>query len=181
MKKLITTASLLILFPMLVSAQSAPSTDHPSRGDGYLFFGLGNVSNNGANGFSTKFAVVEHVGGGGEVFLYKGLGVGAEVGYAHWGANGNVAWIPSGDVLFHLRGNKPRARVDPFVLGGISGYIPTSHGNRGSVADNLGGGVNLWFSKYYALRLEFRDYTTGELNLAPGRNYASFRIGVTFR
>ena len=80
MKKLMATAALLILFPMLASAQDA---GHHYRGDGYLFFGLGNGSNNGGNGFSNGSALVEHVGGGGELNLYQGLGLGTELGYAN--------------------------------------------------------------------------------------------------
>ena len=167
---------------MLASAQSTPSADHPNRADGYLFFGLGNGSNNGMSGFSYGSAVVEHVGGGGEVNLYAGFGVGAELGYAHWSqGTWGAAWTPSGNLLFHLRGNKTRGLVDPFVVGGASAYIPTTHQSRGSPAVNLGGGVNLWFSKRSALRLEFRDYVTSAHYLQPGANYASFRVGVTFR
>jgi hypothetical protein len=183
MKKLIATASLLILFPMLALAQSAPSADHAYRGDGYLFFGLGNGTNYAINGRAIGSAVVEQVGGGGEVNLYSGFGVAAELGYAHWsqGPSG-AAWTPSGDLLLHFKRNKTRGLVDPFVFGGVSGYIPTTYGARGSWAVNFGGGVNLWFSKHTALRLEFRDYaTTSSHDLQPGGNYASFRVGVTFR
>ena len=176
MKTFIVTSALLILVPTSALAQSASGPDHTYRGDGYFFFGLGGGSFGGSG-------VVEHVGAGGELNLYKGFGVAAELGYAHWGRGGvgGTAWTPSTDLLLHLRGNKARGLVDPFVFAGASAYIPTAHGARGSPSVNLGGGVNLWFSKHTALRLEFRDYVTGTDELAPGANYASARIGVTFR
>ena len=87
-----------------------------------------------------------------------------------------------GFLLFHMRGNKTRGLVDTFVFGGASVYIPTTYGVRGSRAGNFGGGVNLWFSKHTALRLEFRDYVKNNAyDLQPAQNYASFRVGVTFR
>jgi len=182
MKKLMAAAGLVLLLPGLAWAQSEPSADRPNRGDGYFFFALGNGSNNGGNGYSNGSAVVEHVGGGGEVNLYAGFGLGAELGYAHWSqGTWGAAWVPSGDMLFHFRGATTRRRVDPFVLGGISGYNPATYESRGSPAVNLGGGVNLWFTKHAALRLEFRDYATTRQELEPGPNSASFRFGVTFR
>jgi hypothetical protein len=187
MRRLIATAAWLLLVPTLALAQAAQSTDHQPRGDGYFFFGIvgiGSGSYNGAYGLSSGSTFVVHGGGGGgEVNLYHGLGLGGELGYAHWssGASGS-AWIPSVDLLMHLRANKPRSLVDPFLSGGPSAYIPTQYGTRGSPAFNFGGGVNLWLSKHAALRCEFRDYVAANSgNLQPGQNYASFRFGVTFR
>jgi len=174
------------LVPILGLAQAAQNADHQPRGDGYFFIsvvGVGSGSYNGEYGISSGSAFVVHVGGGGEVNLYHGLGLGGELGYAHWssGASGS-AWIPSVDLLMHLRANKPRSLVDPFLSGGPSAYIPTQYGTRGSPAFNFGGGVNLWLSKHAALRCEFRDYVAANSgNLQPGQNYASFRFGVTFR
>ncbi len=72
MKRLIAAATLWAIMPALASAQSR---DHPSRGQGYLFFGLGNAE-------CCASPVVKHVGVGGE-FLGEGVGFGAEVGYGN--------------------------------------------------------------------------------------------------
>jgi hypothetical protein len=173
MKKLIATAALLLVVPMLASAQDA---DHQYHGQGYGFCGLGT-----SMGYPFDHPTVWQVGFGGEGFLYKGLGLGAELGYVHWGPNENQAWMPSGDVSYHFRGNRARARVDPFVLSGASGYLPTSHGARGAPAGNFGGGVNLWFEKHAALRLEVRDHVSQNGSFGPGNHYLSFRVGITFR
>jgi len=172
MKKLIARAALLLLVPMFASAQDA---DRQYHGQGYGFFGLGTSMS-----YSFYHPTVWQLGFGGEGFLYK-VGLGAELGYVHWGANENQAWMPSGDVSYHFRGNRARARVDPFVLGGATMYAPTSHGARGAPAGNFGGGVNLWFQELAALRLEVRDHVSNNRSFGPGNHYLSFRVGITFR
>jgi hypothetical protein len=112
--------------------------------------------------------------------LYKGLGVGAEVGYARWKRYDGDAWIVSGDFSYHFRRSAPRGGVDPFVLGGITGFFPTSTG-RGAPAGNFGGGVNVWLTEHAALRLEVRDHVNTVAGDYPGPHYVSFRFGVTFR
>jgi len=179
MKKLIARVALLLLVPMLASAQDA---DHQYHGQGYGFFGLGTSWGNPLYSPGYPYhPAIEQVGFGGEGFLYKGLGLGAELGWAYWGSVENQAWMPSGDVSYHFRGNRARARVDPFVLSGASGYLPTSHGARGAPAGNFGGGVNLWFEKHAALRLEVRDHVSQNGSFGPGNHYLSFRVGITFR
>jgi hypothetical protein len=159
--------------PALALAQNA---DHRYRGQGYFFFGLGTAATYGYR------HVIEHVGGGGEGFLYKGFGMGGEAGYAHWGRGEFAqAWVGSVDGSYHFRRSAPRGGVDPFVLVGATGYFPTSHGERGSPAGNFGGGVNLWLKAHAALRLEVRDHVTSGGGFGPQNHYVSFRVGVTFR
>jgi hypothetical protein len=171
MKKLIATAVLLLTVPMLASAQDA---DHPYRGQGYFFFGWGT----GTSAYLRP--LIFHVGGGGEGFLYKGLGFGAEAGYATWGGYYQKAVIASGDFSYHFRRHARRGGVDPFVLGGASFVGPAqSGGGRGSPAGNFGGGANLWLAKHAALRFEFRDIVGAQF--WPYSHYISFRVGMTFR
>ncbi len=176
MKKLIATAGLLLVLPMFASAQEA---DHQYRGQGYFFFGLGTA------GIYVSRRAIEHIGFGGEGFLYKGVGAGAEAGYAHWGSYPyqyqKDGWIASGDVSYHFRRSAPHGGVDPFVLIGVTGYFPTSEG-RGAPAGNFGGGVNIWLRERAALRLEVRDHVNpDDSNGWPGVHYISFRVGLTFR
>ena len=173
MKRLIMTAALLLLVPPLASAQSP---DNQYRGQGYVFFGWG-------TGTPSYFVhpFIEHVGGGGEGFLYKGLGFGAEAGYATWGGCCNSAWIASGDFSYHFGRHARRGRVDPFVLAGVSFVGPTQvGGGRGSPAGNYGGGANLWIAKHAALRLEFRDVVDAT-QFWSYTHYISWRAGMTFR
>ena len=174
MKRLITTAAFVLAVPTLASAQNA---DHQYRGQGYFFFGLGTRTSPG----SSRLGVIEHLGFGGEGFLYKGFGVGVEAGYAHWGPYADQAWTGSGDASYHFRRSAPRGGVDPFVLIGVTGYFPASEG-RGAPAGNFGGGVNIWVRERAALRLEARDHVNPDNgNGWPGTHYVSFRVGLTFR
>ena len=172
MKNFFTTAVLVLLTTTPARAQGI---DHLSRGEGYCSFALG------AGSVSANSGAVEHFGGGAE-YIYKGVGIGGELGYAHWGRGAwGKAWVPSVDLSRHVLGDKTPTKIEPFVLIGVSAYIPTEPGARGAPAVNFGGGVNFWLRKHTALRAEFRDYVALSPQLDPGRNYASFRIGLTFR
>jgi hypothetical protein len=172
MKRLVATAALLLMAPALASAQDA---DHRYRGQGYVFFGWG-------TGTPSYFRpLILHVGGGGEGFLYKGLGFGAEAGYASQGRAYPNAAIASGDFSYHFRRHARPGRVDPFVLGGASFVGPThKEGGRGSPAGNFGGGASLWIAEHAALRFEFRD-VVGATQFWSYTHYLSWRVGMTFR
>jgi hypothetical protein len=181
MKKLIATAGLLLVVPMLASAQNA---DHQYNGQGYLFFA------EGATGPATF-----HFGGGGEGFVYKGLGLGAELEHsAGWSSGTSLGtWIGSADVSYHFGASTKNRKLEPFVTGGytfffIRGISPSTDFANGG---NFGCGVNIWLKKHAALRLEIRDSVGGRnisIDYEPwGTSYlapqhlVSFRIGVTFR
>ena len=114
-----------------------------------------------------------HTGAGGEFLVYKGLGVGTEIGYftpwSDW-SSGLAIWSLDGS--YHFTRNR---RLSPFVTGGYS------LGFRSRTANliNFGGGVNYWFRSGSGIRLEFRD----NVNTEYFRNlhYISFRIGYSFR
>ena len=174
MKMLIARAVLLLTMPALLWAQDA---DHPYRGQGYLFFGAGP-----GTGGPTK-PVFKQVGGGGEGFLYKGLGVGAEVEYANPSEGSNEftnALVGSAYFSYHFGRHAKRGKVDPFALGGFSVVGPAqAGGGRGSLAGNFGGGANWWLATHAALRFEFRDVVGAKF--WPYDHVLSFRLGVTFR
>jgi hypothetical protein len=177
MKKLTAIAVLVLMVPMLASAQD---TDHQYHGQGYGFYGIGTSLTYPY--YRSTGSAIQQVGFGGEGFLFKGLGLGGEISYVDWGGFGNQAWLPAVDWSYHLRGNRARARVDPFALGGVSVYVPTMHGNRGDAAGNFGGGVNYWLRPHLALRFEVRDTVNGSCcSFGPGNHYLSFRFGITFR
>jgi hypothetical protein len=176
MEKIIRTAVLILAIPIVASAQDA---DHQYRGQGYGFYGIGGSLTN-PNPY--YHPVAQEGGFGGEGFLFKGLGMGGELSYVHWGPYGDQAWLPSVDVSYHKLGNRARAQIDPFALGGISVYVPTMHGARGDPAGDFGGGVNFWFQRHAAMRFEVRDTVNGDnSNFGPGNHYLSFRFGATFR
>jgi len=76
-KRFIAAAALLLMAPAMAPAQNA---NPPYRGQSYLFFGLGP----GTGSYWSANTLIKQVGFGGEGFLYKGLGAGAEAAYASW-------------------------------------------------------------------------------------------------
>jgi len=122
-------------------------------------------------------------GFGGELLGRRGFGMGIELGYAgpDWSFSGNGAvGVGSVNGSYHLFGRQSRRKVDPFVSGGYSVYF----GDRTRLPSgfNVGGGLNLWFIKHAALRLEIR----GQDGISQGGSsqftrFAAFRFGMTFR
>lgn len=173
MRTVVAATVLLICIPASLPAQNG---SRQYRGEGYLFFGLGD-----SRLYCYRCGAVVHVGGGGDLFLYKGLAAGAEVGYAHWGSyTSTQAWVGAGSISYHFRPPAAHGKIEPFILAGGTGFFPTSEG-RGAPAGHFGGGVNFWLRERTALRLEIRDTVSREGNGYPGPHYISFRVGVTFR
>jgi len=173
MKKLITTAALLLLVPLLTSAQEA---DHQYHGQGYVLFGEG-VTN----------SATYHLGVGGEMLVSKGFGFGGELAFL------SGERIGSADVSYHFGPSTKNRKVEPFVTGGYSffsapGNFPNTDFANGG---NFGCGVSIWLKKQAALRLEIRDSIGGRIlgiDYEPGytvndfpQHLVTFRIGVTFR
>ncbi len=159
MKKLTATAALLLVVSISASAQNA---DHQYRGQGYFFFA---PTTNDAS-ITTGF--------GGDAFVYRGLGLGAELAYAN---HDNGRGVGSANVSYHFL-HSAKYKVEPFVTGGFSLYF----GDGLGPGFNLGGGVSVWMSKRAALRFEVRDHEHGD---GPFDNdnhrFVAYRIGVTFR
>jgi hypothetical protein len=162
MHKLVWVAALMMLIPVLASAQS----QDVGRTQGYVFIAPGVRT----SGTSAQL----HVGGGVDALVYKGVGIGAELGY-----NGRLQAMRSGFGIFsvngsyHLTENARPKQFDPFVTGGYSLFFRSGTAN----ALNFGVGTNYWFSRKTGLRLEFRD----NVPFGGGGNFIGFRIGLTFR
>ncbi len=161
----------ILILSAVAQAQSVSNT--ASQADvygrhyfqGYLFAAPGTYV-----GFSESTATM-HVGGGGEALLYKGLGLGAEMGVL-WALRGSE---PLG--LFSVDGSyhfSRQRKFSPFLVGGYS--VTSGEGTRNLV--NYGGGVHYWFREKMGIRLEFRDhlYTDG-----TERHILSFRIAFALR
>lgn len=152
---------LIAVLALLSSTVAAQSSDY--RGQGYLFFGPGASSNFG----NTQGTF--HVGGGGEVFLYREVAAGAEIGYlAPWKSAGDGTGMFSLDGSLHF---DRTAKLIPFIT---AGYTRAG----GSNGVNFGGGIEWWLRERKGLRLEFRDHRMGA---ATNLYYLDFRIGLEFR
>jgi len=146
-----------------------PETEH--RAQGYAFFA--------PSGVFTKYGHTGtvHFGGGGEALVYKGIGIGAELGYlAPWKYMGSGIGMLSVDGSYHFTRNR---KVSPFITGGYSLAFRDGHINL----VNFGGGMNWWVTDRFGLRLEFRDHLYRQTRMYPTQNvhYLGGRIGVAFR
>ncbi|MFN7999369.1 MAG: hypothetical protein U0Q18_37470 [Bryobacteraceae bacterium] len=155
--------SLLALLPVAV-----PAADRyePSKGQGYVFYGPGRAPGGGTS---------QQMGVGAEGFVYRGLGIGAEIGYLF--PSGGFSYgigLASINGTYHL--NRGRlAKVSPFVTAGYSLAFREGHENL----YNFGGGVTWWMARRAGLRLEFRDYVWPGGN--GGQHTPQFQMGFTFR
>lgn len=161
MHKLVFVILMVVLLPIAAAAQSKER-----RGQGYVFVAPTTTSEGGA---------FLHIGGGGEGLVYKGLGVGGEIGYLGAGeALGNGVGVLSSNLSYHFRKASKSGKFAPFVTSGYSLVAPSDAVH----AFNFGGGMNWWFKDRIGLRLEFRDY----IPLQSGSSHLfGVRIGLAFR
>ena len=103
------------------------------------------------------------VGAGGEGLVYKGLGLGAQIGYlAPFRAGGDGFGIFSADGSYHFQHSK--LKLVPFVIGGYSVAFRSGTSSSGG---NFGGGVQYWMKDHLGLRFEFRDHVFSSEEDAP--------------
>jgi hypothetical protein len=168
MKRIAAAAVLLLVVPALASGQDEA---HHYPAEGYAFLGLG-----GAN--SPPSSLVEHVGLGGEVFLYKGVALAGEAGYARWTGYGDHLGVLSADFAYNFRLSRAASRFEPFIIGGY-----TAMGNHGfDSGANYGGGLTLWVRKRIGVRLGLRIYTGSSRSPdGPRGDYTELRMGFALR
>ena len=162
---------LVLLFAGVAAAQSpsastAPGSARTHRALGYIFAApgvyIGNVDS----------VATLHLGGGAEALIYRGLGIGAEIGVI-----GALQESRGGMGLFSVNGSyhfEQKGKISPFLTGGYS--VVGGRGIRNLV--NFGGGVNYWLREGKGIRLEFRDHFYMD---GSGRQLLGFRIGFVFR
>ena len=168
MRSFLGTTLILIMAPALTSAQD---TSTPFQGDGYLFIGGGDYADGNAH------YGISHVGGGGELQLAGGFGVGSELGVM--GQPGEGTGLFSIDPFYRFLHAGSKSRIVPFVNGGYT----CAFGNRGFTNSNtllnFGGGIDYWPTKHVGFRLEFRNYL--DYGYARTADYPALRVGVVFR
>ena len=172
MRVFTSVASVFFIFASSALAQEP----NRSRGQGYFFFALG-MGDNGPEGHQYQPDI--HLGAGGEGFIYKGLGVGAELGPFFPTKSGSPfsGWsdwavgLGSANLSYHFLPDTIDRKFEPFVTAGYSLFFRAGTFN----GYNGGGGVNVWMNKNVALRFE------GRYHSAYYYHFAGFRIGMTFR
>jgi hypothetical protein len=158
-------SSALKVLVLLLLGQAAISTARAQTLDsGFVYGGVTfgkRLEGAGRFGIGLDFSLTDH------------LDLGGEVGTIH---KNDVGILGSGNLTYHF--TRPRGRRrdqwDPFLVGGVSGARISG---AGGLYLNLGGGVNYWLGRRWALRGEFKGYPGGQ-DLG---GFAEFRFGVTFR
>jgi opacity protein-like surface antigen len=157
MKKLMIASSLVLLM-----LQAAFAQETKNGGQGYVFFAPG-VASPGGDGTA-------HIGVGGEL-LFKGFGIGPELGYlTPVQSFGNGLGVFSPNLSYHFRTGK----TEPFVTGGYSLFFRDGHAH----GYNFGGGLNRWFTDRMGVRVEVRDNVLAEYR---DTHFWGFRFGLSFR
>ena len=135
----------------------------------YAYFAPGAMSSGGVS--ATTF----HFGGGADILLAKGIGVGAEIGALgpKDGFGDGVFGVFSPDASYHFAYDR-RRKWDPFVAGGYSLFFRNGTLN----AFNVGGGINYWLTRRMAFRGEFRDHI---YPVGGAIHFWGFRFGMSFR
>ena len=169
MKRVILAVLLVALVPMWASAQDSEY----SKGHGYVYVAPGFAGAEGETGMG-----VAHIGGGGEGFFTRNLGLGADVGYlAPFEAFSDGIGTFSPNLVARFRAKDAQNKVEPFVSGGYTLFFRSVSANGA----NFGGGVNWWFKEHVGLRFELRDNV-----MIPGGgdstvHYVGLRIALAFR
>jgi hypothetical protein len=159
-------SSLFVLFVMSVCAYAQT---RESAGQGYTFVAPGAIA-----GHDDTVATM-HYGVGGERFITKGFGVGAEIGYfTQLREHSSGFGILSGDATYRFRNSGGDAKVVPFVSAGYSLFFRDGTAN----GYNFGGGVHYWFNEKLGLRVEFRDHLVAR---DAATHFLGVRVGLAFR
>lgn len=162
-------AFLIFICLMMLTAGVSAQASREHRGYGYGFAAPGaSIVDGGAN-------ATLHLGAGGERLVYKGLGVGGEIGYVgSMTGMGSGFGVGSASASYQFRNATSSGKLDPFITGGYS------VGFRGEATSgfNVGGGVNYWFKERVGLRMEVRDHIFPEFS---NLNVIGVRVGITFR
>lgn len=161
--------ALLLMTLLLMTLMAGLASAQTPGGQLYTFVAPGGVA--GGNGASATM----HYGFGGEGFVYDGLSVGGEIGYAaSLRRQSQGLGIASGNGSYHFKNSSGDGRLVPFITGGYSVLFRSAaaHGF------NFGGGVNYWSKERLGVRLEFRDHVA---KFDRPVHFLGFRVGITFR
>ena len=120
----------------------------------------------------SQLATIMTAGGGGDWVFYRGLGVGADLGYQFARRDpGDGVGLASLNGAYHIESGR-LGKLVPFVTAGYGIAFRSGHLNL----FNYGGGVKYWFHPRIAFRTELRDFRA-----AGGQYMLALRFGLAFR
>ncbi len=157
----------ILAVAMLLLAVSTAARAQPSHG--YLFLAPGGVSSGGHT------AMTLQLGAGIDAVLFKGVGLGAELGALGPREDfaSNVLGVASANGYYHFLHGRPKA--DTYVTAGYSVMFRSGSFNL----FNFGGGINYWFIPRLGLKAELRDHVYRPSGASI--HYWGIRVGLAFR
>jgi hypothetical protein len=158
-----------VLCSLALLSDSAPGQERSKpRASGFAFVAPGERHDTGSSTLQ--------VGGGGEGYVYRGLGFGGDIGglYSH-SRTGVGQWtgMISLNALYNFN-SADKSKLSPFMIGGVT-LIPAFDVGGGF---NFGGGLQYWFHDQIGLRIEFRDHVLTGMRY---HHYPQARIAIAFR
>ncbi len=149
-----------LLLPMTSAAQGR------YNGSGYGYYGLDAVRGG-------DLSEAMSAGGGMDLFIWKGLAAGFDVGYLFPRRDsGDGIGLLSANPSWHFVNRDNPGKVVPFVTAGYG--LAFRSGTLSMV--NYGGGATWWMLRRMGLRVEVRNYQHGS-----DRFNTALRFGVAFR
>ncbi len=133
----------LILFAFFLPA-SLSGQGSEKKGWGYGFFGGGYATD------GSESEGIVHMGGGVDLLLAGGLGVGLEIGSLSWGGISDGVGVFSPGVIYAFNTDK---KTMPFITGGYTLFFRDGSANGAF----FGGGVNYLIGDNWGIRVEGRD------------------------
>lgn len=113
-------------------------------------------------------------GGGGEAFIWRGLTLGADLGYYNFPADRTGGYgAMTLNTGYHFVDRKRPRKFDPYVNCTVLG-LAVFPGGR-AAAGHLGAGVNYWFKERIGLQ------TGARIQVVYSEALVVFQAGVTFR
>jgi len=168
MRRILGSVFLMLLVPLLLSAQQSGS---------YVYAVTGPVVVP-PSAFTRWDGTFIHVGGGGEARLANRFGLGGELGVLKPVTNqyAITSGLASVTPAYHFIARGSNRTIDPFVNGGFSVLF----GSGAGAAIHYGVGLNYWVGRRLGLRFEFRHHLWSP-EAGEAIHLIGFRIGVAFR
>ncbi len=159
----------LLAAGMLLFVSTA--TSFAQKSNGYLVGAPGFASGFGGNVSTFRVAV------GGEGYIGKGFGVGAEIGGLSPVQEPSAGFgLLSANAYYHLRAGRSSTKWDPFLT---AGYSLAMGGDGSANMFNFGGGVTYWVKRHLGIRLEVRDHV-GTVCCGEAINFVGVGFGIAF-
>jgi hypothetical protein len=138
------------------------------KGSGYVYYGTAAPMDSGAINYPLG------IGGGGQVFLIRGLAAGADFGYYTNPRYRDVDFqLFSTNLGYHFKSRREFHRIDPFVVGGWGLLNEGSNVSLGF----FGAGLDAWVHRHIGFRFEGRMYASDNCGCGLG----TFRLGLLLR